>query len=76
MYVDFTESLFSGFKSLFFLIGTAPLTTLGVSLQLSVKAHRHIFGGTFERNAEGLIKIPTELTIKDKRNYELAIKVF
>ena len=53
----------------------APLKTIGISLQLAVKGHRELFGKVFEQTPEGLIKIPTQLTLKDKMNYEMVLKV-
>ena len=53
----------------------APLHTIGTTLQLSVLGHKELFGRPVEKTAEGLIKIPTELTVQEKRKYEMMIKV-
>ena len=53
----------------------APLHTIGISMQLSVLGHKELFGSLVDKTPEGLIKTPTELTIQDKRKYEMMIKV-
>lgn len=53
----------------------APFKTVGVSMQLSVLGHKKLFGNVVEKTEEGLIKIPKEITLHEKRKYELMIKV-
>ena len=55
---------------------SAPFRVLGTTLQLAVAPHKKLQGGHFEKTQEGLIKVPKELTIREKRKYELMIKVF
>ena len=59
------------FSSLVF----APLKTVGISMQLSVLGHKELYGSLVEKTVEGLIKTPTELTVQEKRKYEMMIKV-
>ena len=55
---------------------SAPFMTISASLQLSVQKYKSLLGGKKELNEQGLMKVPTELTLRDKRRYELLIKVF
>jgi hypothetical protein len=53
---------------------TAPLTTSYISLQLSVLAHRNKYGDVSDMEKTQLMNMPKELTLQDKRRYELIIK--
>lgn len=52
----------------------APLFTMQVSLQLSVLPHREKYHDTFLNEKRDLIKAPNEITIQDRRRYELIVK--
>ena len=53
---------------------TGPLTTIHTSLQLSVMPHQNLYGDVSGIEANKLINIPKEITVQDKRRYELLIK--
>mmetsp|Transcript_17404 Transcript_17404/g.19829 ORF Transcript_17404/g.19829 Transcript_17404/m.19829 type:complete len:361 (+) Transcript_17404:33-1115(+) len=53
---------------------TAPLTTIHTSLQLSVMPHRNLYGDVSGVEANKLANIPKEITVQDRRRYELLIK--
>lgn len=53
----------------------APLNTIAVSLQLSVLGHKNLYGVSKEYTQEGLMKIPTEITVRERQKYELMLKV-
>ena len=53
---------------------TAPLTTTQISLQLSVLPHLNKYGDVVEMEKNQLMNIPKELTVQDRRRYELIIK--
>ena len=56
-------------------IVTAPLNTIYTSLQLSVGAHKHIYGVQNDYTKQGLVKLPNELTLTHKRKIEAMAKV-
>ncbi len=53
----------------------APLNTIAISLQLSIPGHKNIYGVNKEYTQEGLMKIPTELTVRERQKYELMLRV-
>ena len=53
---------------------TAPLTTTQISLQLSVLPHLNKYGDVAEMEKNQLMNVPKELTVQDRRRYELIIK--
>ncbi|EAR91059.1 carrier protein (macronuclear) [Tetrahymena thermophila SB210] len=53
---------------------TAPLITTHVSLQLSVIPHKNLYGDTVEQDLKALAKVSKEITVQDRRKFELLIK--
>ncbi len=52
----------------------APLNTVQISLQLSVLAHKNKYGDAKPEEMNKLIKLTKEITLQDRRKYELMIK--
>ena len=52
-----------------------PINTIYTSLQLSVKAHKYMYGAQKDFTEKGLIKLPNELTLAHKRKIEAMAKV-
>jgi hypothetical protein len=54
---------------------TAPLHTLHVSLQLSVLSHQNKYGDVQDvEDRKAIAKIGRELTVQDRRKFELLVK--
>lgn len=51
-----------------------PLQTLQVSLQLSVIPHLKKYHDAFAAQERALMKAPTEITIQDRRKFEMLVK--
>lgn len=53
----------------------APLRTVGIALQASVRGHKELYSPVSLKQKEGLVKASTELTVQEKRRYELMVRV-
>lgn len=51
-----------------------PFQTLQVSLQLSVVPHLKKYHDAFAAKERALMKAPTEITIQDRRKFEILVK--
>lgn len=54
---------------------TAPLYTIGTSLQLAVRGHKEIFKPKEAPQQEGLVKRSFAITPQERRKYELMVRV-
>jgi hypothetical protein len=54
---------------------TAPLHTIGISLQLSVRGHKELFTFKEPPQKEGLVKRTFAITPQERRKYELMVRV-
>ncbi len=57
-----------------FRIFTAPFNTISIALQLSVTPHKNKYGNAVEAELTALSKVATEITVQDRRKYQLMIK--